>query len=372
MNSQNDKKNDSTHKKREGVNKHQSAAKRSAKYTYLLSGEFPLEEIILGETKRNVLEFIYKGGNPHSISKELKIARSTTIQHLQELRKKGLTKKGHDDKGRYGEPWLITKKGCHLIEKSVGFPVKSSPVTKITPQTPPPHFRMKQDSVRGHAFMFKLAIPKNQSWEKREERLKQKEIQYKKLSLFGGGEGIEFKGRKIHLTSKSIIVYEKESFISETAKKSKSRAIHNFLRLIKNLERKLNYDFSFKGRYKFRVSRQHYALIKNALATQYEDEKKKLHVYTDEGLWFLIDNSFNLNEAETVHPRTGVKDNEKVQNFFNSLKKDPLTTTEIKSNFNEVKEMIKESSENQIQLSQLLKQMQGNLIQITKIIRERK
>ncbi len=350
-------------KKSVGKSANQPAVPTPIKYTYLLSGKFPMEEIILGNTKRNVLEFIYKGGNPHSISNDLKIARSTTIQHLKELRKKGLVKKGLNDAGNYGDLWNITQKGTYLMEKSVGFHVKSTRVGMG-------HY--KTDHVRGHSFMFVLSVPKTDNWNRREEILKEMKIPYKKLNIFGGGQGILFQGRKIHLTNKSVIVFEKESYISELAKKSQSQAVNNFLRLIKSLERKLNLNLSFEGRYRFRVARQHYALIKNALAKQYNKQGKKLEVYNDKGLWFLIDNSFNLNEAETVHPKSAVPDNEKVQNFFNSLKENPITSKEILDNFSELKGMLKGTSDNQIQLSQVLDQMDKNMIKITKIIFDEK
>jgi len=85
------------------------------------------------------------------------------------------------------------------------------------------------------------------------------------------------------------------------------------------VERLLRADFSLFGKYKFRVARQHYALIKNSLARQYLEDGKKLAVYSGRGLWLLIDNSYNLEELETVHPKTADKDNGKVQDFFNGL-----------------------------------------------------
>jgi hypothetical protein len=42
---------------------------------------------------------------------------------------------------------------------------------------------------------------------------------------------------------------------------------------------------------------------------------------TERGQWFIIDNSFNLHEAETIHPGTADQDNLKVQAFFNGIKK---------------------------------------------------
>lgn len=113
-----------------------------------------------------------------------------------------------------------------------------------------------------------------------------------------------------------------ESYIAETPTLARKDAVAKFLRVVRGLERLMRANFSQFGKYKFRVSRQHYALIKNSLARQYLDNeynKKKLHIYSGRGLWLLIDNSYNLEELEAVHKNTAVKDSTKVQNFFNGL-----------------------------------------------------
>lgn len=294
-----------------------------------------------------------QGLYPSQIARELKCSKQKVSYYLSSLKKAGLVKKIG-----YGV-WEVVKE---FNPKEVK---KSTRVATINPQKI--FTSLKQDSVRGHAFQFKLQLPEDlRNWDKREQILSQLGIKFKPLNLFGGGQSIDFKGRKIHLTKKSIIIYEKESFISDLAKDSQSQAVSHFLKLIKSLERKLRANFSHFGKYRFRITRQHYALIKNALARQYNSDGEKLEVYCDKGLWFLIDNSFNLHEAETVHPKSSVEDNEKVQNFFNSLKQAPITTNEIYNNFSEIKNMMKESSRNQMMLSQVIGQLDKNLIRVTK------
>ena len=73
----------------------------------------------------------------------------------------------------------------------------------------------------------------------------------------------------------------------------------------------------------------HYAETNNELAQECEKKAYKVRVYTtsDSKLWFLIDNSFNLHEAETVHPETAKEDmGNIVKPFFNDLRdnKPPL------------------------------------------------
>ena len=189
------------------------------------------------------------------------------------------------------------------------------------------------DTVRGHAFVFVLKVPPgllNWNNRRREEYLQRQGIAYQRLRILGGGQRIYVDGRKTWLTNNSVVVYEKSSFFADKAKDARKHALMTFIALVKKIEGALHADFTFRAgkEYRFKVSRQHYALVKNALAEQYDHEGKRLHVREpDEGkLWFVIDNSFNLHEAETVHPWTADSDNAKVQNFFNSLKECPVTT----------------------------------------------
>ena len=135
-------------------------------------------------------------------------------------------------------------------------------------------------------------------------------------------------GRKTWLTNRSVVIYDTGSYFAEKAIEAKSDAVQSFFSIVKRLERLLHVELAFGSDYKFKVSRQHYALMQNALARQYNKEgdmKLEIRSEGDNSLWFLIDNSFNLNEAETVHPDTAMSDNQKVQTFFNQLKETGIT-----------------------------------------------
>jgi len=64
----------------------------------------PLPLVSCGTMKYKVLELLSKGGNPHSISREVGRKRSTIIEHLQGLEKLGLAIKGE-------YLWSITREG---------------------------------------------------------------------------------------------------------------------------------------------------------------------------------------------------------------------------------------------------------------------
>lgn len=258
----------------------------------------------------NLMLFIFQqlksGLRPSKILEELDMKQTAFQYYISSLKQGGFIKKVG-----YGTWEILKDYDKKNIKKSTAVAnIKGNKFDVLLP-----------DSVRGHAFQFVLQLPQNlKNWDKREEIFAKIGYKFKKLQIPVNSQAIEFKGRKVHLTDKSIIIYEKESFIEETAKESQSQAIDHFLKLIKQLEKDLQASFSFGNRYRFRVSRQHYSLIKNALAKQYNDVGERLEVYNDKGLWFLIDNSFNLNEAETVHAKTAVSDNKKVQDFFNGVK----------------------------------------------------
>ena len=252
----------------------------------------------------SILLRIKQGDNPSKISKELGIKKQRLNYYIATLKREGCI-----EKISYGT-WKYLK---DYKQKEVQ---KTAVIGKNSGGG------LKPNTVRGHGFLFKLNLPEGlNNWDKREKIFKK--LGFKTEPYYVGGiqrgQRLEVLNAKVALTDKSILVNFQESYIAEDATKAKKDAVAKFLRVVKRLERDLRANFSEFGYYKFKVSRQHYALIKNSLAKQYLDDKKKLHVYSGRGLWLLIDNSFNLEELETVHKDTAVKDNHKVQDFFNGL-----------------------------------------------------
>ncbi|HOW36962.1 MAG TPA: winged helix-turn-helix domain-containing protein [Candidatus Pacearchaeota archaeon] len=265
----------------------------------------------LGSSNLNLFIFncLKAGLRPSKICEKYGLKKTAVQYHLSMLKQAGLI-----EKVGYGV-WEILKE---FDEKEV------QKTTRVTSRQLGSNLNLfKQDRVRGHAFQFKIKLPELRNWKNREKLFLKKDIKFEPL-LIGGinrGQKLEFKGRKIWLTNKSIVIYEKSSYLADNSKEAQERAIQEMLSLMKSLEKYLQANFKTGKYYKFKVSRQHYSLVKNALAQQYDKEGNKLQVFSEDGLWFLIDNSYNLHEAETVHPKTSVEDNRKVQNYFNGIKK---------------------------------------------------
>jgi len=277
--------------------------------------DLDFEEVKNKESKNfylTVYNQIKEGVRPSEICKEFNISKQKLNYYLSSLKRSGCIRKIG-----YGV-WEI----CREFDEK-----KVKETTRLAKYQP---VNIKPDYVRGHAFQFKLKIPKLRNWEKREEVLKKKGIKFKELNhLIGKGQEITIKDKKIWLTNKSIIIFEKSSYLTKTAKDARQYAMYDLFELVRSLESTLVASFKINKKYRFKVSRQHYSLVKNALAKQYKRDGKKLQVYSEDGLWFVIDNSYNLHEAETVHPETAVDDNTKVQNFFNGLKETENYTPQI-------------------------------------------
>jgi len=251
----------------------------------------------------SIFSLLKEGLSPAQICERLGMKKQAVQRHITSMKNAGMIKKIG-----YGV-WEILKEDA---------PKQVHSSRHITPPCFP---TSTLNRIRGHGFMFTIRIPHLKNWDNRASILKRQGITFKSINKLGSPQSIMFKGRKILLYSNSIIVYEPASYLSDSAQGSRNRAVADLLSLIASLETLLHTSFRIHGDYQFKVSRSHYAMMKNELAKQYDQDGRKLHIYNADGLWFLIDNSFNLHEAETVHPHTSDSDMDKhVRPFFNGLK----------------------------------------------------
>lgn len=259
-----------------------------------------------------VLSAIKNYSYPTKVAKSLNISKQRLYYYTTTLQREGCIKKISQG------AWIFLK---DFDEKRV----KKSKKINLGRSAQPPQKTMSllnDKNVRGHAFMFHLKLGSIRNWNNRRKYFDRIKLKYEKLKH---GEKIIIKGRIVHLFSKSVIIYDRESYVSELARETKSLAVYNFLSIITNLENKIKVSFKYRKKYQFRVTREHYALMKNCLAKQFNKEGKKLEVYNGKGLWLLIDNSFNLDEKEVLKnresdPNQAIEDTNGVQNYWNSHK----------------------------------------------------
>jgi len=235
-----------------------------------------------------IVSQIRAGKKPAKISKEQKINKKTLQNHLRQLKEMGCI-----EKQGYGV-WKVLK------EVSI-----SSKATSL------------QKQIRGHAFNWKIKFKNNIDWER---RLKKYKIKYQLIGINRSTPRIIFNGKKIWLTKTGLIIYEPNSFFAISSYTSKGMAVWELNKTIKALGRALR--ISLEG-YRFATSREHYGMIKNELARQYNNKGEKLYIVDDEGKWMCIDFSHGIHELETNKPDTS----RGVQNWYNDMKKTNFEVT---------------------------------------------
>lgn len=244
------------------------------------------------EEKKLILHMIVseikKGKNPAKISKEHGIKKQTLQYYLRQLKEKGLI-----EKQGYGV-WKVSK------EVSI-----SSKVTKI------------QKQIRGHAFNWKVRFKYDFDWIRKLENSK---IKYQLIGINNSTPRIIFRGKKIWFTKTGLVIYEPQSFFSRSSNESKGMAVWELDKTIKMLGRHLKIDL---GTYQFRTSREHYGMIKNELARQYNDKKERLYIVDDKGTWMWIDFSHGVHELET----NDTENSRGVQTWYNDMKKHKFEVT---------------------------------------------
>lgn len=304
-----------------------------------------------------LLSLLKQGLNPAQISLKLGMSKQRLNWYIS-----GLKRNGNIKKVAYGV-WEVTEKEVK-VEPKVACLNLGGTFTSLK------SFKrgLESDSVRGHAFVFTLKLPFIAGWncERRQAFLSKKGVSFWPIGLDKSSQGFFFKNFKVWLNNSSVNVYfpKWKSYFTDNSEESYNYALYDFRELVKGLESFFNCSFKIKGNYVFKVSRQHYALVKNSLAKQYNKTGEKLLVYDSNGLWFVIDNSLSLNEAETVNKDTSKPDNVKVQDFFNSVKATGMTLKDVQAYELEIKDRVVGLSKNLMDISLVLEQQTGILNKI--------
>jgi len=257
-----------------------------------------------------IISQLKKGSSPSKISKEFNIKKQNLQYYIRQLKKEGvIIKEG------YGV-WKVLK------EVSISTKVRET---------------SKRKQIRGHAFNWKVRFKHKIDWER---RLKDNNIKYQLIGIKGTTPRIIFNNKKIWFTKGGLVVYEPQSFFSQSSYTSKGMAVWELDKTIKALGRYLKIDLNT---YQFTTSREHYGMIKNMLAKQYNDKGEKLYIRDDEGVWMWVDDSHSLQEVETNQPNNS----RGVQNWYNDMKKHnfEVTPTFILTTMNGIQQIQKRESE---------------------------
>jgi len=150
-------------------------------------------------------------------------------------------------------------------------------------------------------------------------------------------------GCSLFYYSNKIEVWGLKSFYGRDEQQAFRESIHYYERLFRRIESECKI-LLIKPKYNnIRMVKCHFAEVNNEMAHDIETTGEKLHVYAREDgkLWFIIDNSFNLHEAETQHRYTGKRDMSRVRKQLNDWReKNPPTLSELANNIQVIQEQL--------------------------------
>jgi hypothetical protein len=156
--------------------------------------------------------------------------------------------------------------------------------------------------------------------------------QHFQLKILNGSEGYEkfrkrltswkFDGNTIRMNPDSVEVYSNKSFTSlGNPEKAHADSMVYWNNFFLRLQHELKIILIKDGVDNMKECRSHYAECDNELAKEFNRSGEKLSLVGEDGKeWLKVDNSFNLNEFETVHPKFSKEDMIKINSFFQDIR----------------------------------------------------
>jgi predicted DNA-binding protein YlxM (UPF0122 family) len=241
--------------------------------------------------QKQILDIITTSNlTPKQIAQRRGITKQALYRILRELKKKGVLSK------------MFTKSNA---------PSNTSLYTK------PKDLNTPKQGIRLHGEEFNIKI------------LSQKP-NYQKIKA--QGNIIKIDNNTIRLYNGSIEVYSGQSFMGKDVQEANFKAIAYWNRLFIRLENLLNITILKDRKNNIKKVKEHYADINNEIATECEKTGDKLQIkdQKDNKVAYLVDNSWNLKEFESIHPQKAKQDMEKAEKHFHDWRNNnPPTNSEI-------------------------------------------
>jgi hypothetical protein len=228
---------------------------------------------------------------------------------------------------------------------------------------------------RAHALQFTMPYPFSFPTRKQEALLKRQDVKYEGIGIDGLWVGFSFVLGdwivKMYPTTMSCTLRKGVSFYSTDAYEASFVGIHDFLKaVVKKLEVWSGKSWKKGKLYRFKTSRQHIALIKDALAKNYRLQKKKLFVRSPAGtLWLLADFSFSEDELEGVDGRKAPGDAEVVETFMNSVKSTGTTMQDVLNMFAKNQEQMSFYAENMVSHVKAVQKLGAGVEELTGVVK---
>lgn len=303
-----------------------------------------------------VLTLIKEGLNPSKISKVYKISKQSLNYYVGKLKQLGCIRKEG-----YGA-WVFIKN----LKEVKKVPIGTKQGQIFTSQ--------KKKEIRGHAFIWKIAFFEDFDWKEVVNHYGGSTIKFKKIS-HGKVLRTIFQGRKIWLTANGMIIYEPLDFIGRSSFEVKGSAVFFMDLLIKDFLLRLGQKVR---PYRFTTSREHFAMMKNSLAKQYNDKGEKMQIRDEKGtVWLWIDHSQGEQELETNNAVLS----QGVQRLWNCHKKHKFKVDAdfVLGSFHQAAEQIRSNAgqleyfaENQVTHVKLMKNIDKNLAKQTEFFKQMK
>ena len=205
-----------------------------------------------------ILDLIKSGLNPSEISKKYNIPKQTISYSVGKLRKEGCVEKVGYGVWKYVRP----------LKRSPNLTTRQSNRSKQNIRT------SHKKEIRGHAFIWKIEFIEPYEWRRAVQRYQKKKLSFQEMRHNKIIRTI-FENRKIWLGKRGLTIYEPLDFFGESSFQVKGNAVFEMDKLVKHLLLELNLKFR---PYRFTTSREHYGIIKNELARQYNDKKEKMEI----------------------------------------------------------------------------------------------
>lgn len=281
-----------------------------------------------------VLQEIKEGFSPAQISKKYSIPKQNISYFVGKLKQKG----------------CIQKKGYGVWEYIRPLKEVKDLTTTHSNRLNPKSLTSPKKEIRGHAFIWKVQFEKKYNWDQAIKNYQKKKLTFQLMKHNQIWRTI-LNNRKIWLGKKGLTIYEPIDFMGRSSFEVKGKAVFEMDLLIKDLLQELNLKFSL---YRFTTSREHYGIVKNELARQYNDKKQKMFIRSEDGsIWMWIDDSKSLGELENCDPTI----NRRVQNFWNDHKKNnfEVNASFVLNGFNQTNQQLQQFAKTQEHLDHNLK-----------------
>lgn len=297
---------------------------------------------MIGEQKKNsggftlrvenahfeTLKMIEKGHNLKDISKYRKVSRTAIYKNIATLIKKSMIRKV--DYATYE----LTDKGREGLHSLVGY----------------------RYGYRQHNLNFKIQVlesPKN--WDLKRNELRQFPYYNKTIKLKNNEQDLFNYGKLlIKTTSKSVII-KMPTIYAPDWESAIIQAISILETTIPKIEKTFNIRLIKDYKANIKIISQEYARIQDALAKLYRAEGNRIYLTGDDGkIWLITDFSFSNDETEFIHPEKATDDVDAIAPFFNDLRRNPTTLTDIRQHVGELQGVVNSWAVNEVKHQKVL------------------